>query len=259
LVRRSLADCSLIDEHNGDEVSGSCERYSVVGELLNTDVDPGDVTVTAQLYDDAGSRLTWYNAQQVMIHKLRPKEVTPFRVDFEGVAGTVLSDQESAGDFSPDAFSPFVLQAPIVAFDVYAKAVVTGRDLDRDLAVQDLAVTQAEDGSWQLTGTLRNIGTQEATIPHLLMTYYDDSGRVQWVDHAYIEEAVRPQRMRSFSLPLSSASDIQPMLDGGNKFSNNLQAEVGNLPEWQERIELPPELGFDTLRLSVQHFSGGIQ
>ena len=62
-------------------------RYSVVGELINTDSDPADVTVTAFLDDAEGAELSHYNAQEAMMHKLLPKEVTPFRVDFEGVAG----------------------------------------------------------------------------------------------------------------------------------------------------------------------------
>lgn len=234
------------------EVNG---RHSVVGELINTDADPADVTVTAVLYNEEGEVLTSYNAQTVMMHKILPKEVTPFRVDFEGVAGAVVNDTQTAGDFKADAYSPVALADPVVAFDVYAKAVVTARDLYRDVTAQDLHVEIDSDGVPHLTGQILNSGTLEATVPHLLITYYDAENRVAWVDHAYLENSVRPQRARSFSVRLTRAEEVVGMLDKGELFSNILKSQVSVDSAWRERIAVPPGLGYAALRVSVHYFT----
>jgi hypothetical protein len=231
-------------------------RYSVVGELINLDVNPADTTVTAFLYDANNNILSSYNAQYVMIHKLLPKEVTPFRVDFEGVAGSVLNEDPK---FAPGSYTPLTLKDAPVRFEVYAKAVVTGRDLIRDVGAQDLHFEFGADGKTQLKGQLINAGTVEATIPHLLVTYYDDQNRVVWVDQFYIENGIRPQRMQDFAVPLIGLDKVQTLLDKGDLFANILQNEVNKADSWQERIPVPAGLGYSSLRVSVNYFSGGDQ
>jgi len=235
------------------------DRYSVVGELINTDSDPADVTVTASLNDAKGKELSHYNAQEGMMHKLLPKEVTPFRVDFEGVAGTVLSNTLDLKKFKPDAFTPPVLEKPIDSFDVYAKGVVTQYDLNRDLTTQDLQVHIGADGVAHLTGRLLNIGTREATIPHMLITYYDEHNQVAWVDHVYIRNAVRPQRMQPFDVPITPFNQVETVLDKGDLFANNLQNEVNYDANWRERVALPKGMGYASLRVSVNYFTGSTQ
>ena len=242
-----------------DAAPAGVRRYSVVGELINTDVDPADVTLTAYLYDERGQVLTWYNAQLVMVHKILPKEVTPFRVDFEGVAGSVLGDLATAGDFQPGAYSPITLSRRIAAFEVYAKAVVTGRDLYREVAAQDVAVAAGRDGKPHVTGVLVNAGVVEATIPHVLVTYYDAEGRVAWVDHLFVENAIRPQRTQPFDVPITPPADVRVVLDKGDMFANILQIAARNDLEWRERMALPPEIGYAALRVSVHSFLAGAE
>jgi hypothetical protein len=232
-------------------------RYDVVGELINLDSDPADLTVTAFLRDAAGEELVRYNAQEGMIHKLLPKEVTPFRVEFEGVAGAVLSDTLDLKKFKPGAFTPPLITRPIGSFDVYAKAVVTSHDLSRNLTLQNMEVQLAGDGAAHLTGQLLNTGTHEATIPHVLLTYYDEHDRVVWVDHVYIRDAVRPQRMQPIDIALTPYDEVQPISEQGDLFANNLQAEVAAQTPWRERITLPKGLGYASLRVSVHAFEGG--
>jgi hypothetical protein len=262
LVRWQTDTCPERSAETSEEAedaadSATCYRYSVVGELMNTDVDPGDVTVTAQLFDQEGNELTWYNAQSVLLHKLLPKEVTPFRVDFEGVAGAALREEAvTEGDFRPDAFTPVELANPVAAFEVYAKAVVTDKDLDRDVAGQGLQVV-AEDGQEpRLMGQLINNGTREATVPHVLVTYYDSDNSVAWVDHHFPDMAIRPQRVVSFDLPITLPQNLELMLEKGDVYANILEAEVRPESMWQELIPLPPELGYDSLRVSVNYFVG---
>jgi hypothetical protein len=187
-------------------------RYQVVGEVLNTDTSPADVTVTTALFDTQKVELTRYNAQSVMLHKLLPKEITPFRVDFEGVAGAILTEAYQADEFRPGAFTPPNLLNPVGSFLVLPKAVVTGRDLDRLLSVQQLRVVQANDGSWEITGRLFNSGSAEATIPHVLLALYDAAGNVAWVEEFYLAESIRPQRSVPLRLAIRPASSVEPLL-----------------------------------------------
>ncbi len=232
------------------------DRYSVVGELINTDVDPADVTVTSFLYGDQGKQLTWYNAQTAIIHKLFPKEVTPFRVDFEGVAGAVLTDTATAGSFRPDAYSPVSLDGQVTSGQVYAKGVVTGADLHRDVGVQNMRVAIDADGAPRLEGELFNTGAVEAVIPHILVTYYDADNRVAWVDHMFVEEAIRPQRVQAFELPITPQSQVATRLDNLEEFPNAAQSDPALEDDPAALIQLPPEVGYASLRVSVNYFVG---
>lgn len=233
------------------------DRYSVVGELINTSSDPADVTVTSFLRDAEGETLSRYNAQEGMMHKILPKEITPFRVDFEGVAGALLTDTLDLKKFKPDAFTPPALTHPIATFDTYAKGVVTQYDLNRNLTTQDVQIYFDTNGEPHLKGALLNTGTKEATIPHMLLTYYDDNNHVAWVDHIYIRDAVRPQRQQSFDVPLTAAKDVQVIEPGGDQFANSLQNDISPNTFWRERIPLPKKLGFASLRISLHAFEGG--
>lgn len=258
LVRSPWDTCGL--DAKGEVIvataSKPCYRDSVVGELINTDADPADVTVTAILYDDQGNPLTTYNAQSVIVHTIFPKEVTPFRIDFEGVAGSVLNDASTAGDFSPSAYSPVELSSTVKTFEVYAKAVVTGADLYRDVTAQNVHIEAGVDGQPHLVGDLLNTGTTEATIPHVLLTYYDSQNRVAWVDQAYVAEAIRPQRSQPFDVAIRPYASVETLLDKGDLFANILQNEVSYATSWPERIALPASLGYSAVRVSVNYLVG---
>ncbi len=225
------------------------ERTYVVGEITNSDVDPADITVTAYLYDSTGETLSWYNAQGGMIHKLLPQESTPFRVDFEGVAGTAITEtaqiEEQAGEFDPLAFTPITVEDRVTSYAVYGKGVVTGRNLYRGIGVQDV---RWEDG--KIIGTAINAGTQEATLPHVLVTFYDENGRVAWMEHHYLAESVKPQREVAFEFGVISADAITQLDVAGGIFDNDF-ATTATMPPM---IALPPESGFAGMRITIHAF-----
>ncbi|NTW00746.1 MAG: hypothetical protein HGA19_05475 [Oscillochloris sp.] len=231
-------------------------RYSVVGELINSDSDPADLTVTASLRDSTGTEIIRYNAQEVMMHKIFPKELTPFRVDFEGVAGLLLTDTLDLRTFKPGAYTSPLITSPVQSFDVYAKAVITRHDLSRNLSVQNIEIRRTDDGTFHLYGQLFNTGTAEATIPHMLLTYYDAQNQVAWVDHVYIRDAVRPQRVQEIDLPLVGYGAVATISQQSELFGTALLPEVDINSPWRERISLPPESGFASLRISVHSFEG---
>ncbi len=234
--------------------------YSVVGELINTDVYPADVTVTAILYDKYHNMLSTYNAQEGMIHALLPKETTPFRIDFEGVAGTGLIDAATLmGEFKPGLKTPLNLKAPIASFEVYAKAVVTNYDLDRGVGANNVSVTSEADGKLHLVGMLYNTSTVEATVPHLLVTYYNAQHQVMWVDNYYIEQASEPEKSESFDVVITPANTVQTIINSGNVYTNILSLhhafQVSLLP-WPERYAAPSGAGYSSLRLSINYLVG---
>ncbi|MFT5195713.1 MAG: hypothetical protein ACI85U_002736 [Candidatus Promineifilaceae bacterium] len=232
-------------------------RYSLVGELINTDADPADITVSALLFNEAGEETVWYNAQQAMIHKIFPKEVTPFRIDFEGVAGLNLAGMPPPIVFEPNDFFPIDLADPPVSFEVYARAVITTKDLYRNVGIQDIEITQTDDGRFQLHGVLHNTGTIEATIPHVLITYYDEQNQVAWVDDFFLEEAVRPQRTKPFTVELTTYDQVKTVTNDGDIYSNVLQEEVQLNATWLERIPIPAETGYASMRINLHYFVGG--
>ncbi len=145
--------------------------YSVIGELWNIDARPADVTVTALLRDKSGKELQRNNAGLEMMHKLLPGERSAFRIDFDATNAPV--------DF-----------AQVSDFEVFAKAVVTQRNLDRPLAVW-----VAQRGN-DLDLSLMNVGTVESQVPQVLVSYYDAAG-IAWLQTDFALESIPPRQKRS--------------------------------------------------------------
>jgi hypothetical protein len=241
-------------------------RFSVVGEMMDLDADPADVTVSAYLYDQQDKLLTWYNAGTGMIHKLFPREITPFRVDFEGVAGLALKDVKGPVVFSPGASWDYALPSTLPSalpadkqlgrYAIFAKALVTQRDLNRDVGVQALLVKQTDAGL-NVQGVLINAGLKEAVVPHLLVTLYDEQGRVLWVDDFFMRESIRPQRTLDFSVDLTPRQMLTLIpLKGDNAFAPP-QNNPGLAGPRQDFRKLPISSGYAYLRVSVNYFTGG--
>jgi len=232
-------------------------QFSVVGEVLNADADPADLTVRATIYDDAGAELTWYNATDVAIHKVLPYEVAPFRVDFEGVAGLALEDAGKSLSFMPGASSVYTLSTgtTLGAYNVFPKAVVTQYDLDREVGMQNIRFAE-EAGALTLRGQLVNSGLGSAVVPHVVVTLYDDLGNVQWVDHAYTREWVPAQGSLDFAMALTPARDLGSV---GLRDPTMAPATAGTAPVAHLRddfIPLPPASGYAYARVSVNYYAG---
>lgn len=192
-------------------------QLSVVGEVINVDVDPAYITVQASLIGFDGSVLSTYTAAVGSAHTALPGEKVPFRVDFEGVAGL---DDSVAPNFTPGARTPLPIDpADIAEVQVVAKALVTSHDLDRSLVAQQVDVV---DAAFQLN--IRNDGVAEVTVPHVFVTLRTGDGAVGWVDDVFGPEAVRPQRSVALTVPLTSADNVE-LLDVPVKvFANSLEA-----------------------------------
>ncbi|WP_425236468.1 hypothetical protein [Ulvibacterium sp.] len=184
--------------------------YSIVGELQNVDNIPADVVIKATLYNDGDTKLANYNAKYHIKHKLMPKETTPFRIDFEGIAWSSTKDTLPP-TFDPDEFTPVALAEQPTKFNLQCAGNVAVTDLYKHIGLQDLKFT--ENG---MSGVLFNSGIQEVTVPQLLFSYYSKDRELLWVDHHFLEEGVRIQRKQFFDyspLKLTDLSIVNSSLD----------------------------------------------
>ncbi len=154
--------------------------FYIVGSIQNVDNIPADIAVTGALYDSENNELARYNAQDIVKHKLLAKETTPFLIHFEVTYGEEQN---------------FIIPTN---FEVQVKANVATTDLYKSVAPAQLHIEES-----RLNGFLFNPSIEAATIPQLLVSYYDDSRELIWTEAVYIDESVRPQRKRPFSIPLN--------------------------------------------------------
>ncbi len=130
----------------------------IVGEIENEDTVPGFVSVGATLVGKDGSVLGEETSFDKISHTLLPKEISPFRIDFPKVQlGTVKS----------------VRMAP--------NSILGPASADPVIGVMHQRVETDTRGSHVLKGDLVNQSGVVVNIPHVLATYYDNSGKVIWV------------------------------------------------------------------------------
>lgn len=220
----------------------------IVGEVMNLDVDPGDITITGVLRNANDEIIGRYNATEEILHAIRPRETTPFLIRFEEVAaGTNL-------DFDPTDFTPLQLDDEVVSVEVYAKAVVTTGGLYRGLGVHEATVTATADGSYRLEGELRNDGVSEAVIPRILISFLDDSGRVLWVQNEYLEYSVRSQRRGGFSVELEDITGHRPSDIPIDKYHNGIAPSSGEIGIPPVLIPAPSGQPYSSIRVDVSTF-----
>ena len=174
--------------------------YIILGELQNIDNLPADVSIKGTLYDDQDLPLASFNAKYEMKHKLMPKEITSFKIAFEGTAW-LKPDEHAPLTFNPDQFTPVELDGKPVTFDLHVSANVANTDLYKRVVVNDFSLEEN-----QLHTTLFNPGTQQATIPQVLVSYYDREHNLTWVDHHFLQEGIRQQRQQEVQIALNKKS-----------------------------------------------------
>lgn len=182
-------------KHNGS--------YALIGDVQNIDNVPADVVLKGTLYNDANKALATYNAKYHVKHKLMPKEVSAFKINFEGIAWSKTKDSIPK-TFNPDEFTPVEFEEQPTKFNLQVAANVSGSDLYKETTINDLYISDET-----ITGKLFNSGLVEVTIPQLLITYYSEDKKMLWVDHLFIPEGIRQQRQQSFKYSILKNDTIQ--------------------------------------------------
>jgi hypothetical protein len=193
------------------------KEYVVVGEIQNVDHLPAHITIQAQLFDKYNVKLVEYNAKYTTNHKVLPKEIVPFRIEFEQTAW-VKQEDVNPMKFNPTEFTAFEFRHKPTNFKILARAVVADKDLYRDIGIEQLSINK------QLSGDVINHGTDEVSVPQLLTTFYDPDGSVRWVDHYFLRDAVRPQAKEHFSIPIPAIEKSKVLVSATEKdfFINGL-------------------------------------
>jgi hypothetical protein len=161
----------IVDMHPVQRAEG----LVLLGELLNEDVVPAQVSVTATLLSKKQSILDTEGCFDEISHLLLPKQVTPFIIKFPGVQ---LSDVASV------RMTPFSTLIPASA--------------DPVIEIQNEHMNPAPDAA--LSGELVNQSGQTANVAHVLGTFYDKNGQVVWVADQYVDRALPPQTPVPFNI-----------------------------------------------------------
>jgi hypothetical protein len=160
-------------------------KVIILGELVNEDTVPGYVDVQGILIGKNGEQLGEETSFDKISHVLLPKEVTPFRIDFDGV---------HLNQVKKVTLNPSSILVPASADPVIG---VLHQQLDK-----------TDSGHSVLKGELMNESGELVNIPQVLATYYDNTGKVIWISDGYVDQALRPQIPVPFAVSVND--DIAP-------------------------------------------------
>jgi hypothetical protein len=195
-------------------------RPTVVGEVRNVDADPASLTVTAGLVAASGAAELRANARHVIQHSLLPGESTPYRIEFEGVAGA------ETGAFDPAEFTSVTMPPDTASVRLDAAATVTTRGLQRPAVIQDVSASLDAEDRIVVAGEVLNLGTENVTVVAILASLYDTDGTLIWVDWVVVPDAVRPGLSVRFEAALTARARLEPVALPAAGFANGLGAEL---------------------------------
>ena len=161
----------IIDMHPVERAEG----VVVLGELLNEDVVPASVSVTATLLSKDNKPIATEGSFDKISHLLLPKQVTPFLINFPN---------QSLSDVGSIRMNP--------------SSSLVSASADPVIEIQNEHLNPAPDASG--TGELSNQSGQIVNVAHVLGTFYDKSGNVVWVADQYVDRALLPQTPVPFDI-----------------------------------------------------------
>ena len=160
-------------------------KVIILGELVNEDTVPGYVDVQGILIGKNDEQLGEETSFDKISHVLLPKQVTPFRIDYDGVH---LSQVKKV------SLNPTAILVPASA--------------DPVIGVMHQELVKNDSGHTVLKGELVNQSGELVNIPQVLATYYDAGGHVIWISDGYVDQALRPQIPIPFAVAVND--DIAP-------------------------------------------------
>ena len=161
----------IVDMHPVERAEG----VVILGELLNEDVVPAYVSVTATLLSKNQSPIATEDSFDKISHLLLPKQVTPFLISFPNVA-----------------------MSEVGSVRMVPSSTLVSASADPVIEIADQQLNPAPGAS--LTGQLINQSGQVVNVAHVLGTFYDKGGQVVWVADEYIDRALLPQTPAVFEI-----------------------------------------------------------
>jgi len=168
------------------------DNFYIVGEVVNEDTVPAQISVNATLIGQNGQQMARENSFDNIVHTLMPNEKTPFRIDFPS------TERSRVKNIKMDVTSHVLRTsgAPVISATNVRIESVDGA---------------GGEGKKLLRGEIVNPTGAVANIPQVLAAYYDASGKVIWVSNTYLDHALLPQIPLAFSMqvPAAVASNVQ--------------------------------------------------
>jgi hypothetical protein len=161
----------IVDMHPVQRAEG----VMILGELLNEDVVPAYVSVSATLLGKDQSPIATAGSFDKISHLLLPKQVTPFLIRFP---------DRSLSGVSSVRMTPF--------------STLISASADPVIEIDNEHLNPAPDAS--LSGQLINQSGQVVNVAHVLGTFYDKSGNVVWIADRYVDTALLPQTPVPFDI-----------------------------------------------------------
>jgi hypothetical protein len=155
------------------------DRVVIVGEVENEDTVPAYINISAALLKSDGSALAQQDSFDAISHRLLPKQVSPYRIDFPGAQ---LSQVKS------------------VRID--AHPLLVPASADPVISVESQSVTKDALGRTILKGALVNQSGQLVNIAQVLAVFYDAGGKAIWVSDGYVDQALLPQGPVPFAVDI---------------------------------------------------------
>lgn len=209
LIRRGAEDDWGAQDVQGPRIRILSMNYAeregsviIMGEVENEDTVPAFVSVGAVLVGKNGQDMAQETSFDKVSHVLLPKEVSPYRIDFPNVK---VADVKSVR-MKPDSMLVPASADPVIG--------VLHQRIEKDAK-----------GRTVLKGELLNESGQTVNIPHVLATFYDNSGKVIWVSDGYIDHALLPQTPQPFAVDLRDdlAANVHSYRVTTNQYSLNRQ------------------------------------
>jgi hypothetical protein len=151
----------------------------IMGEVENEDTVPAFITVGAVLSNNSGQDIAEESSFDKISHVLLPKEVSPYRIDFPGIKKTDVKSVRMTHNW-----------------------MLVPASADPVIGVLHQRIEKDQTGRTVLRGELFNESGTVVNIPHVLATFYDNSGKVIWVSDAYSDHALQPQTPQPFTVSL---------------------------------------------------------
>ncbi len=175
----------------------------ILGEITNEDTVPAFVSVGANLLGKDGNPVAQESSFDKISHTLLPKEVSPFRIDF-----------------------PKMTLANVKSVRMQPNALLVAASADPVIGVLHQRIEKDARGHSVLKGELVNQSGLTVNIPHVLATFYDNSGKVIWVSDGYSDQALQPLTPQPFSVSLRDdlAPNVQTYRVTVNQYSSDRAA-----------------------------------
>jgi len=161
----------IVDMHPVERAEG----VVLLGELLNEDVVPAFVSVSATLLSKDQTPIATEGSFDKISHLLLPKQVTPFLIRF-----------------------PDVALSSVGSVRMMPTSELISASADPVIEIENAHLNPAPDAS--LTGQVTNQSGQVVSFAQVLGTFYDKSGQVVWIANEYIDSALLPQTPVPFEI-----------------------------------------------------------